>query len=202
MALSYTKAYTTCECTCVYPARPATIAAVNATAKAAVRCSNGVFRFITEHVHNPRSFCPAVRYGPCRQAEQQYVFGALLLSVKYCKLHRDPARRSLVVSIIVNPVTHKRSMLTCGCFTVATRCTELRIWNLVPFFRFYQHVPASKRWTWGLVWGHATSRDLVTWQDHPPALVPTAGGLDQDGCFSGCAALDDEGCPTILYTGG
>ena len=49
-------------------------------------------------------------------------------------------------------------------------------------------------------WGHAVSRDLVHWEDWPTALTPTPGGLDADGCWSGCA-VDDDGVPTILYTG-
>ncbi len=46
------------------------------------------------------------------------------------------------------------------------------------------------------------SRDLITWEHLPPALAPTFGGFDGDGCFSGCATLDENGVPTILYTGG
>ncbi|KAF8059133.1 oligopeptide transporter [Scenedesmus sp. PABB004] len=66
---------------------------------------------------------------------------------------------------------------------------------------FYQHVPDSAAWDWGLVWGHATSRDLVTWRHLPPALAPTPGGPDRDGCFSGCATVDTDGTPALLYTG-
>lgn len=35
----------------------------------------------------------------------------------------------------------------------------------------------------------------------PPALLPTPGGADADGCFSGCCIVDEDGTPTILYTG-
>jgi hypothetical protein len=33
------------------------------------------------------------------------------------------------------------------------------------------------------------------------ALAPTKGFRDADGCFSGCATIDTDGTPTILYTG-
>ena len=46
------------------------------------------------------------------------------------------------------------------------------------------------------------SEDLLHWRPLPPALVPTPGGLDADGCFSGCCVTDPvSGVPTILYTG-
>jgi hypothetical protein len=67
--------------------------------------------------------------------------------------------------------------------------------------RFYQHVPDSSEWQWGLVWGHAKSQDLVNWEHLPVALQPTPNSLDQHGCFSGCATVDVDGRPTILYTG-
>lgn len=49
-------------------------------------------------------------------------------------------------------------------------------------------------------WGHAASDDLVYWTDLPLALSPTPGGPDQAGCYSGCA-VDDDGVPTLVYTG-
>lgn len=67
--------------------------------------------------------------------------------------------------------------------------------------RFYQHIPNGCEWDFGIVWGHAVSRDLVTWEHLPIALSPTQGALDADGCFSGCALVDSDGTPTILYTG-
>jgi len=54
---------------------------------------------------------------------------------------------------------------------------------------FYQHVEKAVQWGWGVCWGHVSSSDLVTWQHHPPALCPTPGGADADGCFSGCAVV-------------
>ena len=52
------------------------------------------------------------------------------------------------------------------------------------------------------MWGHSVSEDLLHWRPLPPALVPTPGGLDADGCFSGCCVTDPvSGVPTILYTG-
>jgi beta-fructofuranosidase len=64
---------------------------------------------------------------------------------------------------------------------------------------FYQHNPAAARFG-PIHWGHAVSDDLVRWRDLPLALVPTPGGPDADGCWSGCI-VDDGGIPTMLYTG-
>jgi beta-fructofuranosidase len=64
---------------------------------------------------------------------------------------------------------------------------------------FYQYNPNGP--FWGTIeWGHATSTDLVHWTHQPIALAPTPGAYDSDGCFSGCA-VDDNGVPTIIYTG-
>lgn len=67
---------------------------------------------------------------------------------------------------------------------------------------FFQNVEDSTTWTWGLSWGHATSTDLLHWRQQPPALKPEPGWHDADGCFSGCATIDTDGRPAILYTGG
>lgn len=66
---------------------------------------------------------------------------------------------------------------------------------------FYQHLPQGCEWAFGLVWGHSVSTDLVHWQHLPHAVVPTARSLDADGCFSGCATVDTDGTPILLYTG-
>lgn len=66
---------------------------------------------------------------------------------------------------------------------------------------FYQYNPGGPTHE-TIHWGHATSDDLVHWHDEPVALAPDPDGPDRDGCWSGCAVVDDDGTPTLLYTGG
>ena len=65
---------------------------------------------------------------------------------------------------------------------------------------FYQYNPGGPYHN-SIHWGHATSEDLVHWRDEPVALAPSSDGPDRDGCWSGCA-VEFDGEPTILYTGG
>lgn len=64
---------------------------------------------------------------------------------------------------------------------------------------FYQHNPFNPL-SDTKHWGHATSRDLVHWQDLPIALAPTPDSCDTDGIYSGCA-VNDNGTPTVVYSG-
>lgn len=68
-------------------------------------------------------------------------------------------------------------------------------------FRFYQHVPNKSEWSFGIVWAHASSTDLVHWKKHPHAIEPTEGCLDSEGCFSGCCVEGEDGFIYMLYTG-
>ncbi|MFL0364359.1 glycoside hydrolase family 32 protein [Pseudobacillus sp. 179-B 2D1 NHS] len=48
-------------------------------------------------------------------------------------------------------------------------------------------------------WGHYTSDDLVHWEDHPPALIPTEW-YERNGCYSG-SAIEVGGKLLLFYTG-
>ena len=63
---------------------------------------------------------------------------------------------------------------------------------------FYQHNPGADEWG-DLHWGHARSRDLVQWEHLPIALCPQHARGEMH-CYSGCAAIDADGAPRLLYT--
>ena len=50
-------------------------------------------------------------------------------------------------------------------------------------------------------WGHFESKDLVNWTELKPAIRPSEH-YDSLGIWSGCAVINDEGIPQIIYTGG
>lgn len=61
---------------------------------------------------------------------------------------------------------------------------------------FYQYVPGEPVWTPRLRWGHASSTDLLSWQEHDPALEPHP---PETGCWSGSLVETPDG-PVIFYT--
>jgi len=62
---------------------------------------------------------------------------------------------------------------------------------------FYQHIPGSTRWREDCTWGHASSSDLASWTEHPPALTPGDGDL---GCWSGGLCTPTDQPAVIFYT--
>lgn len=64
---------------------------------------------------------------------------------------------------------------------------------------FFQHNP-DRAVHDQIAWGHASSADLLTWQEHPVAFRPAAAGPDAHGCWSGVhvPGLPE---PAVVYTG-
>ena len=64
---------------------------------------------------------------------------------------------------------------------------------------FFQHNPQAPRHD-RICWGHASSSDLIRWDEHPVAFGPTPDGPDSFGCWSGVyvAGLDH---PAVVYSG-
>ena len=58
-------------------------------------------------------------------------------------------------------------------------------WHDDRYHLFFQYVPGRVTWDLGCQWGHATSTDLLTWEQQPVAL-PLGDG--DDGCWSGSLA--------------
>ncbi len=56
------------------------------------------------------------------------------------------------------------------------------VWHLA-----YQWNPYGSKWQ-NMSWGHSTSKDLINWEHHDPAIVPQALGQ----IFSGSSAIDTE----------
>eukprot|EP01025_Chloroclados_australasicus_P020107 TRINITY_DN2111_c0_g1_i4.p1 TRINITY_DN2111_c0_g1~~TRINITY_DN2111_c0_g1_i4.p1 ORF type:complete len:596 (-),score=58.34 TRINITY_DN2111_c0_g1_i4:1858-3645(-) len=66
---------------------------------------------------------------------------------------------------------------------------------------FFQYNPYGVAWNFTIHWGHAVSTDLVHWELLPVALAPSDLGADCAGCWSGGMTIDEQGVPTIIYTG-
>ncbi|VFQ65467.1 unnamed protein product [Cuscuta campestris] len=64
---------------------------------------------------------------------------------------------------------------------------------------FYQYNPKGADFG-KISWGHSTSRDLVNWRAHIPAISPSQPA-DINGAWSGSATILPGGKPALLYTG-
>ncbi|MBT2512843.1 glycoside hydrolase family 32 protein [Arthrobacter sp. ISL-30] len=61
---------------------------------------------------------------------------------------------------------------------------------------FYQHNPFGSEWG-NMSWGHATSPDLLQWQEQPVAILCD----DQEAIFSGSAVFDEHNTSGLGTTG-
>lgn len=60
---------------------------------------------------------------------------------------------------------------------------------------FYQHAPHSEiPWNEAMCWGHARTKDFITWEELPVALTPDKP-YDKNGVWSGTAIVKDD----VLY---
>lgn len=59
---------------------------------------------------------------------------------------------------------------------------------------YYQHIPDSNAPGKPMCWGHARTKDFITWEELPLALIPSQP-FDKDGCWSGTAIVKDD----VLY---
>jgi beta-fructofuranosidase len=64
------------------------------------------------------------------------------------------------------------------------------IWAGGRYHIYYQFNPTAAE-PRDLRWGHATSTDLVHWQEEPIAIYPS-GEVDRDGVYSGTAVVDGD----------
>ena len=64
---------------------------------------------------------------------------------------------------------------------------------------FFQHNPYIADFG-PMAWGHARSPDLVNWEHCPIAIMPTPGGYDGAGCWSGSVVIHND-IPHLIYSG-
>ena len=64
---------------------------------------------------------------------------------------------------------------------------------------FFQHNPYLADFG-PMGWGHVRSPDLARWEHCPIAIMPTPGGYDGAGCWSGSVVIHN-GTPHMIYSG-
>ncbi len=72
------------------------------------------------------------------------------------------------------------------------------VWHDGIYHLFYQHNPTGNDWG-NMHWGHATSRDLVHWDNRPVALNAEPMGVGY--IFSGCAVADPANSSGLATAG-
>lgn len=66
------------------------------------------------------------------------------------------------------------------------------------YHAFYQHAPGHEHpWHEPMAWGHARTKDFITWEELPVALWPDQS-YDSGGCWSG-TAIEHNGVLYLFY---
>jgi sucrose-6-phosphate hydrolase SacC (GH32 family) len=73
-------------------------------------------------------------------------------------------------------------------------------YHLFYIFQDQAYRSGPEFWQQGHCWGHASSADLLHWEFHPTALIPEHNDPEV-AIYSGCALLNKEGVPTLVYHG-
>ena len=66
------------------------------------------------------------------------------------------------------------------------------------YHAFFQYYPHDTNWG-PMHWGHRVSKDLIHWEELPPALFPKTYS-NEDGCFSGTSIIHND-VLYLVYTG-
>lgn len=119
----------------------------------------------------------------------------------------DPAK-SAAMQALQAAVIHVRSDSSRPVYHFCPPAQWMNDINAPLFYKgyyhiFYQHnpfgdMPMGERLA-HMHWGHARSRDLVSWEHLPIALAPSFE-RGEKSCWSGCAAIDSTGRPRLIYT--
>ncbi len=94
----------------------------------------------------------------------------------------------------ISPATH------CECFDPNGAIFWNGRYHLFYIFQDAAYRTGEEFWQRGHCWGHASSDDLIHWQYHPTALSPESGD-PESAIYSGCALVNKEGVPTLIYHG-
>ena len=91
------------------------------------------------------------------------------------------------------------------CFHLSSRVGWMNDPNGFAFYKgeyhlFYQYSPYTITWA-PMHWGHAVSKDLLSWKNLPCALAPDMPYDNLGGCFSGSAIELPDGRLMLMYTG-
>ena len=65
---------------------------------------------------------------------------------------------------------------------------------------YFQYLPKSSTWKFGIGWGHATSKDLKHWKINRNRSLKPSTEFDRDGCFSGSTLTMNDKIYSV-YTG-